>query len=187
MQSYSNEACSRCPTCCRPWVEQPVCPVHTSSLFELLWSKIHTGVHIKHSNHCHHALRHEQVLLGLSSCKGHTVPPVRGQKALGVSLPNVEISTIFIALSLLCTFLIVAGIVPYGLFKLKFRSGLLLTPEGKLDWILQSVKDDGLSATTTSAGLRRSISLNGTTRVYGLSPLERKQTEFEAAVYGALN
>jgi hypothetical protein len=104
-------------------------------------------------------------------------------RKLSVVLPNVALSTVFLALALLIALLIAAGISRYGLFVLKHRKASLLAPEGKLDWILQSVKGDGLNPSTTSSSLRGSVTLTSNKDVCGLSPQERKRTEFEAAIY----
>lgn len=104
-------------------------------------------------------------------------------RKLSVVLPNVSLSTVFLVLALLLALLIAAGISRYGLFVLKHRKASLLAPEGKLDWILQSVKGDGLNPSTTSSNLRGSVTLTSNKDVSCLSPQERKRTEFEGAIY----
>jgi hypothetical protein len=114
-------------------------------------------------------------------------------RVLSVKLPNVEISTAFLTIWLLATLLVAVGLTRYLLFLLQHQSTVVVTPESKLDWMLQSLKE---AATTTSPvadhhNFRRSDKTFSSTISEDLSALPKAGTlmtaEFEAATYGVLD
>lgn len=110
------------------------------------------------------------------------------KRLLSVSLPNVQLSTAFLAIALLIALLIALGFARYGFFMLRHRKSASLIPEGKLDWMLQSIsKDDELNSTRApkNSSFRHSITLLEAENFYNLSRRERKRAEFEAALYGS--
>jgi energy-converting hydrogenase Eha subunit E len=115
-------------------------------------------------------------------------------RVLSVELPNVELSTIFLIICLLVTLLLAIGLTKYLLFMLKHRATMVVTPETKLDWMLQSLKEAAVTTTSPVAdkhSFRRSDKTFSSTISEDLTPLPKAGTlmtaEFEAATYGALD
>lgn len=115
-------------------------------------------------------------------------------RVLSVELPNVELSTIFLIFCLLVTLLLAVGLTKYLLFMLKHRATMMVTPETKLDWMLQSLKEAAVVTTSPVAdkhSFRRSDQTFSSTISEDLTPLPKAGTlmtaEFEAATYGALD
>jgi hypothetical protein len=106
-------------------------------------------------------------------------------RKLSVRLPDVQLSTAFLTVALLIALFIAAGLARCGFFLLRYQKSAVPMPVGKLDWMLQSIKDEGASSIPASDTFKRSVVLVGNQNRHGLSEQQRKRVEFEAAEYGA--
>ena len=99
-------------------------------------------------------------------------------RTLSVEIPIVELSIAFLTVCLLAAFLLAAGLTKYIFFMLRHQTTMLVTPESKLDWMLQSIKE----ASASSFSSITSEDLSDVPKGGGLM-----KAEFEAATFGSLD
>ena len=105
-------------------------------------------------------------------------------RRLSVRQRVVKLSTMFLSVALLVTLLIILGILQYAWFAVRHRSILTGTPQLKLDWMMQSIQTEDRPFADRKGRLRRSVTVDSTSGLAGMSSLRRKRREFEAAKYG---
>ena len=105
-------------------------------------------------------------------------------RILSVSQRVVQLSTAFLTIALFIALLIAVGIVHYVLFALRHHHIMINTPQSKLDWMMQSIQVEDRPLSDTKGRLRRSVTVDSTTGLAGMSSLRRKRSEFESAKYG---
>ena len=114
-------------------------------------------------------------------------------RTLSVQIPIVELSTAFLTVWLLVALLLAAGLAKYIFFMVRHQTTMLVTPESKLDWMLQSIKEASESSPFVGyCGLRRSEnSVSPITSSEDLSDLPKSaalmKAEFQAATFGSLD
>ena len=113
-------------------------------------------------------------------------------RTLSVEIPIVELSTAFFAVWLLVALLLVTGLAKYIFFLARHRTTMLVTPESKLDWMLQSIKEASASSPYFAyRSWRRSEKSSSSITSEDLSDLPIggavMKAEFEAATFGSLD
>ena len=113
-------------------------------------------------------------------------------RTLSAEIPTVELSTAFLIVCLLGALVLAAGLTKYIFFMVRHQTTMLVTPESKLDWMLQSIKE--ASASSPVVGYdnfqRYEKSISSMTSE-DLSNLPKgggqMKAEFEAATFGSLD
>jgi hypothetical protein len=111
-------------------------------------------------------------------------------RTLSAKIPIVELSTAFLTVCLLGALVLVAGLTKYIIFMVRHQTTMLVTPESKLDWMLQSIKEASPSSTFVGYDkfrpYEKSISSTTSEDLFNL-PKGRglMKAEFEAATFGA--
>jgi len=113
-------------------------------------------------------------------------------RTLSVEIPIVELSTAFLIVCLLAAFLLAAGLTKYIFFMLRHQTTMLVTPESKLDWMLQSIKEASASSPVIRYdSFRRSEKSSSSIISEDLSDVPKggplMKAEFEAATFGPLD
>jgi hypothetical protein len=113
-------------------------------------------------------------------------------RTLSVEIPIVELSTAFLTVCLLAAFLLAAGLTKYIFFMLRHQTTMLVTPESKLDWMLQSIKEAPASSPVVRYDrFRRSEKSFSSITSEDLSDVPKggslMKAEFEAATFGSLD
>jgi hypothetical protein len=105
-------------------------------------------------------------------------------RLISVQVPTVEISTIFLGIFGLLFILVVSGILDYAIFLRRYGPYYKSTPDTKLDWILQSVKEASLTSPTAPGDDMCRMSIGSL--LSNLPKTEMRQ-EFESATFGSGN
>jgi len=105
-------------------------------------------------------------------------------RMLSIEQTVVQLSTVFLVIALTVALLICLGGLKYAVFAYRHRHVLPLTPQSKLDWMLQSIQ-------AGSPGLTRLVAFRGAVTsdvslshdLDTLRPTQRMRVEFETARY----
>jgi hypothetical protein len=112
-------------------------------------------------------------------------------RTLSVEIPIVELSTAFLTVCLLAAFFLAAGLTKYIFFMLRHRTTMLVTPESKLDWMLQSIKEASASSPVVRYDSFRRSEKSFSITSEDLSDEPKggglMKAEFEAATFGSLD
>lgn len=113
-------------------------------------------------------------------------------RTLSAEIPTVELSTAFLIVCLLGALVLAAGLTKYIFFMVRHQTIMTVTPESKLDWMLQSIKEAPASSPVVGYGnfQRYEKSISSITDE-DLSDLPKggglMKAEFEAATFGSLD
>jgi hypothetical protein len=105
-------------------------------------------------------------------------------RTMSVDRPVVLISTAFLALAVLVAFLILLGMLNYGIFSLRYHTLKATIPQSKLDWMLQSVEAEDRPLTDAHGRTRKSVTVDLSGEIWTLPDRRRRRMELENAKYG---
>jgi hypothetical protein len=113
-------------------------------------------------------------------------------RTLSVRVQIVQLSVVFLVITVLLAILVLFGILTYGLSMLRYSGTLGEMPQSTLDWILQSIQaqypqQSGDRIPSDKAVWRYSVTSSTTdASINASSKRTRKRAEFENARYGAV-
>jgi hypothetical protein len=112
-------------------------------------------------------------------------------RTLSVRVQIVQLSAIFLGITVLLAILVLFGILTYGFSMLRYSGTLSEMPQSTLDWILQSIQarhpQSGDRIPSDKAFWRYSVTSSATdASIYASSKSAWKRAEFENARYGAV-
>jgi hypothetical protein len=111
-------------------------------------------------------------------------------RTISVQIQLVQVSIVFLIIAALVTILVLLGILTYAFFMIRHWHTLEITPQSKLEWMLQSIQAQNHESSpyisAEQAFLRLSVTSSSTdVPPHVLSKTDRQRFEFENAKYGA--